>query len=317
MQAPRTLVAMLACGLACVGLGASADAQPVRIPGTSVTMTAPQGFKASRNPPGLTNAATGSSVVVAELPPDSYKEALAVFSSPKAASSRYAEQGIRFTRIEQLTIGAAQVPLAIGGKAENGREVRKYIAVMGGAQNNEKTTLITFSITGSDSLGQSEVETVLRSVALGRVATLDEKLARLTFKFKAVPPFHTSDVVDGATVMLATFVGDDPSAAKPIVAIARGSTSSSPAEVAQLSERFIHSMPEFKDAQVSEQKAAPFAGGNGYFMAAAAGELGIQQYLLVLPGGRFVRLFARGEPSALEEVHDAVVEIADSVELLN
>jgi hypothetical protein len=256
--------------------------------------------------------------VVAELPPDSYKEATAVFSSPKTASSRYAEQGIRFTRIEQLTIGDAQVPLAIGGKAENGREVRKYIAVMGGAQRNEKTTLITFSITGADSVGQSDVETVLRSVALGRVATLDEKLARVTFKFEAVPPFHTSDVIDGgATVMLATFVGDDPSATKPIVAITRGATSSTAAEMAQLAERFIHSMPEFKDARVSEQKPTPFADGDGYFMAATAGELGIQQFIRVLPGGRFVRLFARGEPSALEEVRDAVFAIASSVELSN
>ena len=164
MRSAPAFVALLACGLASLAIASPANAQMVRIPGTSVAMAAPPGFKPSRNPPGLANAETGSSIVIAELPQESYAEAVAVFASPKTASTRYASQGIRFIRIEQLTIGAAQVPLAIGGQAENGREIRKYIAVMGGPQSSTKTTLITFSITRSDPLSQSDVEAALRSV---------------------------------------------------------------------------------------------------------------------------------------------------------
>lgn len=296
-----------------LGLVSAVTAQSTRVPGTSVTIAAPPGFKPSRNPPGLQNAETGSTIVIAELPSESYAEAAAVFSSPKTASTRYSAQGIRITRIEQLTIGAGQVPLAIGGQAENGREVKKYITIMGGGQSNTKTTLITFSIAPSDTLGQSDVEAALRSVALGRVPTLDEKLARLSFTFKAVPPFHTVDVVNEGSAMLATFEGADPSAAKPILVISRAGTNASPADAPQMSERLIRGMTEFKEARVTEQKPATFAGGDGYFIAAVGGDLGILQFTRVLPGGRYVRLFARGEPSALEDVREAVMEIASSV----
>jgi hypothetical protein len=307
--------AACALGLLTLGLVSAGNAQPTRIPGTSVTMTAPPGFRVSRNPPGLQNAETGSSIVIAELPPESYSEAAAVFSSPKTASNRYSGQGIRITRVEQLAVGAGQVPLAIGGQAENGREVRKYITVMGGdAQSNTKTTLITFSIAAADPLRQSDVEAAVRSVALARVPTLDEKLARLPFTFKAIPPFRTVDVVnEGTGAMLATFEGSDPSAAKPIIVISRAGTSAAPSDVPQMSERLIRGMNEFREAQVTEQKPTVFVGGEGYFMAAVSGNFGILQFTRVLPGGRYVRLFARGEPSALEAVRDAVAEIASSV----
>jgi hypothetical protein len=206
------------------------------------------------------------------------------------------------------------VPLAIGGQAENGREIKKFVALMGGAKSSTKTTLITFSINRGDPLSQADVETALRSIALGRVATLDEKLARLMFTFKPVEPFHTVDVIDnGATAMLATFEGADPSAAKPIVVITRAATAATPAEAAQMSERLIRSMPELKDAQVKEQKRTTFAGGDGYFIAAAGANLSIMQFTRVLPGGRYIRMFARGDASALDEVREAITEIAYSV----
>jgi hypothetical protein len=313
MRPRRTLAAVLAGGIA--GLALAADAQPVRIPGTSVTMTAPPGYRASRNPPGLQNAATGSNIVIAELPPQSQADAVAVFASPKTASTRYSSQGIRFTRIEQLTVGDAQVPLAIGGQPLNGREVRKYITLIGGAQSNTRPTLITVSIMPADPLGKSEVEAALRSVVLARVPTLDEKLAQLSFTFRAVAPFRTDDVLAGGVAFLPTFVGADPSAAKPIMTIGRGPTSAAPAETAQESERLIRALPGFKDAQLAEQKAVTFAGGDGYFVAAVAGTLGVRQFVRVLPGGRYIQLFARGEPAALDGVSAQIAEIASSVEL--
>lgn len=314
MRSAPAFFALLACGVASLAIVSPATAQMVRIPGTSVAMAAPPGFKPSREPPGLANAETGSSIVVAELPQESFAETVAVFASPKTASTRYASQGIRFTRIEPLTIGAAQVPLAVGGQAENGREIRKYIAVMGGPQSSTKTTLITFSLTRADPLSQSDVEAALRSVALGRVLTLDEKVARLTFKFRAVAPFQTVEA-EGGTALLGIVDKTGPSDAKPSIMINRAGTTAGPAETPQVSERLLRGLAGFNNAQISEQAPATFAGGQGYFISAVAGNLTLLQFTRVLPGGRYVRLAARGETAALENVRDAVKEIASSVEI--
>src|SRR4029453_11608093 len=121
----------------------------------------------------------------------------------------------------------AQVPLAIGGQAENGREIRKYIAVMGGPQSSSKTTLITFSVARADPLSQSDVEGVLRSVSLARLPTLEEKIARLTFTFRAVAPFQVTEA-EGVSALLGIVDKSGPPGAKPAIVINRAGTNASP-----------------------------------------------------------------------------------------
>jgi hypothetical protein len=206
------------------------------------------------------------------------------------------------------------VPLAIGGQAENGREIKKYIAVMGGPQSSTNTTLITFSITRSDPLSQNDVEGVLRSVSLARMPTLDEKVARLTFTFRAVAPFQITEA-EGVSALLGIVDKTGPPGAKPAIVINRAGTNASPAETPQVSERLMRGVSGFSNAQISEQAPATFAGGPGYFISAVADNLTVLQFMRVLPGGRYIRLVARGETAALESVRAAVVEIASSVEI--
>src|SRR5262245_6017454 len=97
----RTL-AFVAAGLA---LATPALAQTtVRVPGTSVTLTAPPGYRLARAFSGLENADNGSSILVAELPPEGYAELVATFSSPKTLSTKMADQGVRVTRVEPVAV---------------------------------------------------------------------------------------------------------------------------------------------------------------------------------------------------------------------
>jgi hypothetical protein len=171
------------------------------------------------------------------------------------------------------------------------------------------------NIADSSELGRSGIESLLRSVTLGHVQTVEEKVAQLPFTFKAVAPFHAGDVLPGDIVTLPSFDGRDPSGQKPIILIGRSPTSATPSETLQTAERILRSTGGLADAQITEQAPVPFAGGQGYFIAAVAGERTILQYLVVLPGGTYLRLMARGATDAIGEVRPAVKEIADSVEL--
>ena len=309
------IVRLLACALSSVGVVTVANAQLVQIPGTLVVLAAPQGFKVARTFSGLENARAGSSITVEELPPEAYPELNAAFSSPKSASTKFADQGVRITRIEPVALDSGQVPLAIGGQAFNGREFTKYLALMGGPRAGTNTVLIAFNLAGSSPLGRNDVEAVLRSVQIGRLPTLDEKLSQLPFKFRAVAPFRIVDAMPGAAAILSTAERVDPEGKKPTIVIGKVGTAASPAEVAQTNERELRNMPGFKDAPITEQKPAQYAGGPGHLISAAADGKTVLQFLRVLPGGSYVRLLASGETGAIEDARAAVLEIASSVEL--
>jgi hypothetical protein len=313
----RSHVSSIASWIAAVTgllIAAAANAQIVPIPNSSVAMAPPEGFRIARSFAGLESPQDGSNITVGELPPDGYAKLAATFSSPKTASAGFAAQGISVTRIEQVLVGSAQVPVAIGDQKQNGQLFRKYIALLGGPALGTNVVLITFNIADRSSLRQADVEKVLQSVRIAHLDTLDEKLARLPFKFKAADPFHTANVLSENTALLTTFPGtSEPSGMKPVLMITRGSTESGPEDMPKTSERILRGMSGFADAEVTDQKPVTFAGGPGYFMAMAAGGKSMLQFLRVLPNGTFVRVVARGASGSIEEARDAVTAIADSV----
>ena len=307
----RVLATLVIPALALLASVTAAQTQTVRIPRTSVTMAAPQGFRVAREFSGLEDAA-GTSIVIAEMPPAGYAQLAATFASPKTASTGFAAQGIKITRIEQIEVGGRTTPLAIGDQAQNNKQFRKYITVMGGGDAN--AVLITFTVPSSSSFGQSDVETALESVQIAPVVTLEQKLAELRFKFEAAAPFRTTEVA-GSTALLASYAGPDPSGKKPMMMISGASTNAAPQDTPQEAERIFRRMAGFAEAQLTEQKPVTFAGGQGYFIAGDANGLTMLQFVRVLPNGTYVRLVARGETSAIAEVRAAVTATADSVDV--
>jgi hypothetical protein len=214
-----------------------------------------------------------------------------------------------------VNLEAGSAPIAIGDQRIGGRNVTKYIAVLGGIKTNNMTVLITFNINERDPFERRDVEAALKSVKLGHVDTLDEKVARLPFVFKEVPPFRTVNVIARHTAMLASFEGSDRSGARPTIVIARATTGATPAETPQLADQVLRSVLGFAEAKVTEQGPVTFADGPGHYIAAVANDRAIVQYMRIFPSGGFIRLVARGETGALEEMNAAVKEIADSVQV--
>jgi hypothetical protein len=305
---------ILACALVGLVLVSSASAQLVAVPGTHVALAPPQGFTLARDFGGFENKRGGSSITVEEMPPAAAADIVAAFSSPKGVSTRFGSQGVRITRIDRVALASGDAPLAVGEQSFKGSEFVKYMTLLGG-HDGQNTVLITFNLSVSTSLRQSDVEAVVRSAVLGRPPSLSEKLAQVPFKFDTAPPFHTADAMPGTAVILATLDGVDPQGKKPLIVIGKVPTSASPAENEQVNEREMRSVPGFREAPVTERRNLPFAGGTGNFISAAANGRTVIQIVRVLPGGSLMRLLATGDTPAIEGARQAILDIAGSVAL--
>jgi hypothetical protein len=304
-----TLASWLA--LVAVLLPVASHAQLVQIPNSSVTLAAPQGFRIARNFVGLENPATGSMIQIAEYPPDQLAEVSAVFASPKTASTRYASEGVRFTRIEPVSLESGSAPLAIGQQVKNGKEFQKYITVLGGGE--AKAVLITFTVGAGQALSRNDVDAVVRSIKVKRIPTQAELLAQLSFVFKPAAPFRFTAAPDPYTAMLATFDGNDETGLKPIAVITRVGTSALPSESAKTAEQALKGMAA--NAVIKERATVPFAGGQGAYLSAVVEKRTVLLYLRVQPGGTYLQLLAVGDTAEMADVAAAVKETAASVEL--
>ena len=309
------LVRILACVVFGLTFAFGASAQLVAVPGTHVALAPPQGFTLARDFGGFENKRGGSSITVEEMPPNTAAEITTAFSSPKGVSTRFASQGVRITRIDRVALDSGgDAPLAVGEQSFKGSEFVKYMTLLGG-RDGKNTVLITFNLSASTTLRQSDIEAVVRSVTLGRPPSLSEKLAQVPFTFEPAPPFHTADAMPGTAVILATLDGVDPQGKKPLIVIGKVPTSASPAENEQVNEREMRSVPGFREAPVTERRNMPFAGGTGNFISAALNGRTVIQVVRVLPGGSMMRLLATGDTPAIEGARQAILDIASSVKL--
>jgi len=70
----------------------------------------------------------------------------------------------------------------------------------------------------------------------------------------------------------------------------------------------------WRDAQITAQEPATFAGGKGYRITAAVEDRVAVQYLRILSGGTYLRFLARGTASAMQNAETVITELAGTVE---
>jgi hypothetical protein len=75
----------------------------------------------------------------------------------------------------------------------------------------------------------------------------------------------------------------------------------------------LKSTGEFREATITSQGPATFAGGAGYVVTAVVEDRTVVQYLRIVPGGAYLRLLARGQTGPMETAEAAITAIAGSV----
>lgn len=291
----------------------NAQAAPITVPGTSVSLEPPTGFTLSNNFSGLENLQDGSSITITELPPEAYAEISTLFSQEETATEALLRQGIAIEEYTLVDLGGTQVPLLRGTQQSSGGKVTKYITLLRG----EKTVLITFNIIDPSQYTDYMVECAVASISLSAAPSIEERISQLSFTFQATVPFRVSDVLGGSSVLLTTVNGTDPSGLSPVVIIARGQNVVDDNRLPYLSEQLLRSTRGLSLATINQGDWVEFAGGRGYRLEATIDELTVVQYIHVPDNGRYIRLLATGERGAFTEVMSAAEEIADSVVVID
>jgi hypothetical protein len=300
--AVRLIAAAAAMAGAVLVAPALAQQERLAIRGTSVTLTPPPGFTPSRSARGIENGA-GTSITISETSAQSYAELAQRFSSPKSLSEGYAQQKVTIRSVRRVD---GKIPFAIGRQATNsGREVTKYYGLVQG----DKTVLVTFTV-GDATFTEADAEALLRSIEIAPEPTLEERLAELPFTFRAVEPYAVDDIISRQAVTLEV-EGDG---AQPVVVIGYGRSQALMGDEARVAVDLLRGTGGYREAQITAQGPAPFAGGDGHVLTAVIENRTVVQYLRIVPGGAYLRLLARGETSAMQGAESVIAEIASSVE---
>lgn len=280
--------------------------EPVRIAGTSVTLSPPPGFDVADR--GLENAA-GSTITISERSADAYDELAATFSSAKNLTAAYAAQGVTIRAVRQIGTPLGRVLFASGTQSFRGRNTVRYFALLKG----DKTVLVAFNL-ADRSFTEADAEALVRSVSLTPAPTLEEQLAQLSFTFDVVEPFRVARVQGRNTVTLEAGAADEPSERRAVLVIGRGDSRAAMGDEARVAVELLKATAGFRDAEITAQNPVPFAGGAGYWVTAVVADRSVVQYLRIVPGGAYLRLLARGPTSAIEAAGAAIAAVADSVE---
>lgn len=305
----RKLVRLAALFVAGALAAASVPArsqEAVAIPGTLVTLTPPPGFRLAGR--ALENGA-GSVITISERSGEDYAELATTFSSARNLSAAYAEQGVTIRAVRQISAPAGPVLFAAGTQSYRGRNTIRYFALLKG----DKTVLLTFSLPDRI-FSEADAEALVRSVSLAPAPTLDERLAVLPFTFTAVEPFRVADIIGRDTVTLATGDDDRPQNSRPVIVIGRGQSQAVMGDEPRVAVELLKNTAGFRDAAVTAQSPATFAGGAGYTVTAVLENRTVVQYLRIVPGGAYLRLLARGPTPDMQAVEATITEIANSVE---
>jgi hypothetical protein len=276
--------------------------QRLTIRGTSVTLTPPPGFTPSRTERGIENATTGTTITISEAAAEAYPGLADRFKSPKSMTDGYANQNVTIRSVRSVD---GKIPFAVGRQTKDGKDVAKYLALLKG----DKTVLVSFTIPDR-SFTEADAEAVLRSIELAPEPTFEERLAQLPFVFRAVEPYAVKDVISRQAVNLE--VKDD--RAQPAVTIGYGRSQALMGEEARVAVELLRGTGGYRDAQITSQGPAMFAGGNGYRITAVVEDRTAVQYLRIVSGGGYIRLLARGTTSAMENAESVITELASTVE---
>jgi hypothetical protein len=276
--------------------------QRLTIRGTSVTLTAPPGYTPSRSERGIENTTTGTTITISEASAEAYAGLADRFKSAKSMTDGYANQNVTIRTVRTVD---GKIPFAVGRQTKDGKDLTRYLALLKG----DKTVLVSFT-SPDRNFTEADAEAVLRSIELTPEPTLEERLAQLPFVFRAVEPYVVKDVINRQAVNLE--VKDD--RAQPVVTLGFGRSQALMGEEARVAIELLKGTGGWRDAQITSQEPAMFAGGKGYRITAVVEDRTAVQYLRIISGGQYIRLLARGTTSGMQNAETVITELASTVE---
>lgn len=309
------LVPCIMIGLSASGLQYAVAAEPMAVPGTTVSMTPPEGFVAATDFAGFMDTEKQGSFFVAEMPGPALVQLAPLFADEDLAARSFAAKGITIAGREEIETAAGEtVPLLHGTQAANGVVLDKWMALYGG----EKTVMVTFQIPQGNALDGEMMKAAFASVSTGAAPAVNDKLSALPFEIEAVEPFRVVEVLGGNSVLM--MAGDkdvDPDGLQPMVVVALSQARGDMSNLAAVAERSLRETSGFEAADITAKEETTFASMDGVVLKGTYEHKGIKKNFVQYIGvekGRALRLVGTVAVEKADDLKDAIDEIAASAE---
>lgn len=290
-------------------LAPGAVAQPTFPPGSAIGLSPPPGFVASSRFTGFENAATGGSIVLAELPVDE-SAALRDGLTP----DRLATQGVLEQGRTTLTVAGRDGLLIRGIQRAQGLTVAKRILVVRG---EGFTAVVTANLPEAAPGDLAAVETALASLEL-RSSDADAARNALPFRFTEGRVFRLSRTLLNAALLSPE---DDASLGPvtPQLVIAASLGATPVGDRATLAERALRTLPGLQGLTLEPATVVPFAGTDAVLLrgratdASTGGPVRVAQWLAIPPAGGTLRMIGTAPAERWDALWPEFQAVAASV----
>ncbi len=194
-------------------------ADPVFPPASRVGLVAPGGMKPSPSFPGFIDPATGASILILEIPPQTYAKVESEMSTEALKKQNLTEE-----KRETVTLKSGKGVLIVGEQVVGDKKLRKWVLL---ASAGDVSVLIAVQIpdTAKAKYPDADVRAALMSMAVRKSVPVDELLGLLPIKFNELGGLRPFRVLANGSVFLTEGAKDTLDAAEQpifIVSVARG-----------------------------------------------------------------------------------------------
>lgn len=283
------------------------------IPGKTLGMKPPAGFELSKKFSGFIDPASGSSLLLVELPAQAYTE-LAAGMTPAALAGK----GITVSTSEPVKISGADGLIVKGTQTAQGKQINKWILVLGAP---EATIILTAQDLSGSALDDAGVMAAFESIRFREAPSVEEQLTKLPFALGDLGSFRVVRTIAGTGVLLTKGPKDVVNdSSQPMVVILRPLSQPFPASVfpADLSERLLRAVKAIQISTIEKTTEFTVAGAPGYETMASAIDRGANTQVVVgqwlrLESGQQLRILAimpeQGSDANLVELRKLVTEL--------
>lgn len=256
-------------------LGQMAIAAPVApqtipqqtIQGTSVSLTPPPGFAASRLFTGFEHAQAGASIMAMELPlpPD----AAGSFLSRMSAAETLLTRGMRLLSVKDMSIGNYPGKLLLVSQSAGGTDYLKWI---GATTVGDRALLVTAAFPATQAKTLQEPLRMAIATLTWRPGEQIQRLSGLPFTFQEQGDLKLSERLSN-TVILARNGSKPPiPASEPLLVLGAASRPPQADDIAQFSRLRLQQLPEVRNLAETSGTAIAVAGRDGFELIATAAD---------------------------------------------
>jgi hypothetical protein len=254
----------------------AAPRSPAKVPGTSVSITPPEGFQPSKLFSGFEQQNSGASIVVVELPvpKEAIPKTLAQLGSPETLKSK----GMRVIESKDITLAERPGKLLLVSQPVQGIPFLKWIAVM---SEGDRILIVTAPFPELQS-------TTLREPLRQSILTLNWKASRpeqlleeLPFSFQTYGDLKVSGRIYNTVLLTKNGAKPPVPPSEPLLVLGSAHSQVQVEDIGKFSRTVLQKIPKVKDLREISGQLTTIAGQKAFELIARGSDLRTNKPLTV------------------------------------